>query len=163
MTPAPLSSGKKHYKASSKPNDQHRLAISFASNSIPNPKNTSLLVINNDGVLTEYLLSVSPALTHGASGIFCPNVQQRSNPDETLIQCTPTAVAQWTLQRNKLSADFRAPICEQNPLWMWFVPHDVQEEKSDEVNAKWISQVETNILRDPEAIEIFLSDISMVG
>uniref|UniRef100_A0A8R1Y992 BCAS3 domain-containing protein n=1 Tax=Onchocerca volvulus TaxID=6282 RepID=A0A8R1Y992_ONCVO len=149
MTPASLSSGKKHYKISSKPNDQHRLAISFASNSISNPKNTSLLVINNDGVLTEYLLSVSPALIHGASGIFCPNVQQRSNPDETLIQCTPTAVAQWTLQRNKLSADFRAPICEQNPLWMWFVPQDIQEEKSDEVNAKWISQIEVLTYLDP--------------
>lgn len=75
------------------------LQISFASNSIPNSKNTSLLVFNNDGVLTEYLLSVSPAPFHGASGMFSPTVQQRSNPDETLIQCTPTAVAQWTLQR----------------------------------------------------------------
>ncbi|EFO23938.1 hypothetical protein LOAG_04555 [Loa loa] len=150
MTPAPLSSGKKYYKASSKPSDQHRLAISFASNSIPNPKNTSLLVINNDGILTEYLLSISPSPYHGASGIFSPNVQQRSNPDETLIQCTPTAVAQWTLQRNKLSADFRAPICDQNPLWMWFIPHDVCEEKNeDEVNAKWISQIEVLTYLDP--------------
>ncbi|KAL4003008.1 Breast carcinoma amplified sequence 3 family protein [Acanthocheilonema viteae] len=149
MTPASLSSGKKYYKASSKPSDQHRLAVSFASNSIPNPKNTSLLVINNDGVLTEYLLSVVPAPHHGASGIFSPNVQQKSNPDETLIQCTPTAVAQWTLQRNKLSADIRAPICEQNPLWMWFIPHAVYKEKSEEVNAKWISQIEVLTYLDP--------------
>ncbi|MCP9258518.1 Breast carcinoma amplified sequence 3 [Dirofilaria immitis] len=150
MTPTSLSSGKKHYKASSKPNDQHRLAISFASNSLPNSKSTSLLVINNDGILTEYLLSVIPAQFHGASGIFSPNVQQRSNPDETLIQCTPTAVAQWTLQRNKLSADFRAPICERNPLWMWFIPHTVEEEKNDEeANAKWISQIEVLTYLDP--------------
>uniref|UniRef100_A0AAF5PRK5 BCAS3 domain-containing protein n=1 Tax=Wuchereria bancrofti TaxID=6293 RepID=A0AAF5PRK5_WUCBA len=151
MTPASLSSGKKHYKASSKPSDQHRLSISFASNSIPNQKNTSLLVINNDGVLTEYLLSVSSAPHHGTSGIFSPCVPQRLNPDETLIQCTPTAVAQWTLQRNKLSADFRAPICEQNPLWMWFIPHDICEEKNEEeeVNAKWISQIEVLTYLDP--------------
>uniref|UniRef100_A0A0R3S4D9 BCAS3 domain-containing protein n=1 Tax=Elaeophora elaphi TaxID=1147741 RepID=A0A0R3S4D9_9BILA len=150
MTPASLSSGKKYYKTSSKPSDQHRLAISFASNSIPNSKNTSLLVINNDGVLTEYLLSVAPAPHHGASGIFSPNIQQRPNPDETLIQCTPTAVAQWTLQRNKLSADFRAPICEQNPLWQWFFLQDVYEEKSEEeVNAKWISQIEVLTYLDP--------------
>ncbi|VDK73675.1 unnamed protein product, partial [Litomosoides sigmodontis] len=149
MTPVSLSSGKKYYKASSKPSDQHRLAISFASNSMPNPKNTSILVINNDGVLTEYLLSVEPAPHHGASGMFSPSVQQRSNPDETLIQCTPTAVAQWTLQRNKLSADFRAPICEQNALWMWFVPRAVCEEKDEEVNAKWISQIEVLTYLDP--------------
>uniref|UniRef100_A0A915Q767 BCAS3 domain-containing protein n=1 Tax=Setaria digitata TaxID=48799 RepID=A0A915Q767_9BILA len=150
MTPASLTSGKKHYKASSKPSDQHRLAISFASNSLPNPKSTSLLVINNDGILTEYLLSVSRAPYHGTSGIFSPNVQPRSNPDETLIQCTPTAVAQWTLHRNKLSADFRAPICEQNPLWMWFVPHPMCEEKSEEeMDAKWISQIEVLTYLDP--------------
>lgn len=132
-----------------------------------------MLIINNDGILTEYLLSVSSAPYHGVSGVFPPGVQQRSNPDETHIQCTPTPIAQWTLHRyftvhlilmfeiccqylcfsfslfrpnfrNKISADFRAPICEQNPLWMWFNPNDVCEEKIEEVDAKWITQVQLN-------------------
>lgn len=151
MTPASLTSGRKHHNCTSKPSDQHRLAITFASNSISNSKNASLLVVNNDGVMTEYAFSVSACPYSGTSGLSCVMPQSRPNPDETLIQCNLTAVAQWTLQRNKLSADVRAPICEQNPLWMWFFPYTAskKEKIDDEMNAKWISQIEVLTYSEP--------------
>ncbi|VDN03736.1 unnamed protein product [Thelazia callipaeda] len=142
MTPSSLTAGTSP-KYVSKPGHNHRLAISFSSNSIFNSNSISLLVVNNDGVLTEYLLSVSPVPYSGTSGMFsATTAPSKIYPDETLIQCTLTTAVQWILQRNKSLSDVRTPICAHNPLWTWLVPETVNEVQKEEVDDKWISQIE---------------------
>ncbi|VDN43641.1 unnamed protein product [Gongylonema pulchrum] len=75
-----------------------RIKVAFASNPVWSSKSGSLVVIGNDGIMTEYTLSISPSPT-AASSTTSAATQPRPNPDEAMIQCTLTPGAQWTLQR----------------------------------------------------------------
>ncbi|VDN40742.1 unnamed protein product [Gongylonema pulchrum] len=118
-----------------------RIKVAFASNPVWSSKSGSLVVIGNDGIMTEYTLSISPSAT-AASSTTSATTQPRPNPDEAMIQCTLTPGAQY-----KQSADVRAPISEQNPMCPWFFPQfSPVKEKSEEENTKWISQVGATLI-----------------
>lgn len=75
------------------------LQVSFASNSISNSSSGALILVGNDGVMTEYSLFVTLSTYSGATGVTSSVAQPRSNPDEAMIQCTLKPIVQWTLQR----------------------------------------------------------------
>ncbi|VDM36490.1 unnamed protein product [Toxocara canis] len=156
LTSVSLSSGKRGSGTTSRSTEQHRLSVSFASNAVSSIEQPSLLVIGDDGVLTEYSLEVGPALAQHPPPASSSNPPIGPHPrltSETPVQCNLRANASWQLQRCKSSPDVRAPLAESNPLLAWLTASSQIEEskpsEESEKNEKWITQIEVVTYSEP--------------
>ncbi|KHN82012.1 Breast carcinoma-amplified sequence 3 [Toxocara canis] len=156
LTSVVLSSGKRGSGTTSRSTEQHRLSVSFASNAVSSIEQPSLLVIGDDGVLTEYSLEVGPALAQHPPPASSSNPPIGPHPrltSETPVQCNLRANASWQLQRCKSSPDVRAPLAESNPLLAWLTASSQIEEskpsEESEKNEKWITQIEVVTYSEP--------------
>ncbi|VDK45066.1 unnamed protein product [Anisakis simplex] len=67
------SSSKRTYGSSIRSTEQHRLSVSFASNPVSPYEQPSLLIIGDDGVLTEYSLEISPVISSSSASSSAVN------------------------------------------------------------------------------------------
>uniref|UniRef100_A0A914ZNP3 BCAS3 domain-containing protein n=2 Tax=Parascaris univalens TaxID=6257 RepID=A0A914ZNP3_PARUN len=156
LTSVSLSSGKRGTGIAARTTEQHRISVSFASNAVSSFEQPSLLVVGDDGVLTEYSLEVTPAQLPHPTAASPATAVTGAHPRltrESPIQCQLRANASWQLQRCKSSLDVRAPIAESNPLLVWLnASSKIEEYKVNlegERNEKWITQIEVLTYGEP--------------
>uniref|UniRef100_A0A9J2PLW5 BCAS3 domain-containing protein n=1 Tax=Ascaris lumbricoides TaxID=6252 RepID=A0A9J2PLW5_ASCLU len=156
LTSVSLSSGKRGSGIATRTTEQHRISVSFASNAVSSFEQPSLLVVGDDGVLTEYSLEVTPAQIPHPAAASPATAVTGAHPRltwESPIQCQLRANASWQLQRCKSSLDVRAPVAESNPLLVWLnASNKIEECKMNlegERNEKWITQIEVLTYGEP--------------
>lgn len=89
----------------------------------------SIFIVNSHGILVQYDLDPHHSLA----------IPKERVCEDTPIELTVSAIAQWVLQRQQFAVDVALPLSEEK---LALVANGVKKAKKDEGDDRWLSQVE---------------------